>query len=169
MKENARFPSLRTSDRCHWCGACPSGYNPHPFEPSELCKLYKGETDSHASVATLARNDRRWDRSSPPRLCHCEPVRRLVWQSVFSVPRSSQSVGARCKMRNRCKNPGCIVGEGLVPSRRNKNSYRKKMFGEFVQSANSPNIFQDTIPCCREGASPSPTAQTNAVRFRRGG
>ena len=29
MRENARFPSSRTSDRYHWCG------NPHPFEPSE--------------------------------------------------------------------------------------------------------------------------------------
>ena len=29
MRENARFPPSRTSDRYHWCG------NPHPFEPSE--------------------------------------------------------------------------------------------------------------------------------------
>ena len=50
--ENIRSVSLRTSDRCHWCG------NPHLFIAVLLFRLYKGETDSHASVATLARNDR---------------------------------------------------------------------------------------------------------------
>ena len=55
---------------------------------------------------------------------------------------------ARCKMRNRCDKPGCIVGEGLVPSRIAKKC-----------SANSYNLrirrtFSYT-PCCREGASPS--------------
>ncbi|MBQ6903044.1 MAG: hypothetical protein IJQ26_00855, partial [Lachnospiraceae bacterium] len=51
LRKNVRSASLRTSDRCHWCG------NPHLFHTVSMLNLHKEETDFHASVATLARND----------------------------------------------------------------------------------------------------------------
>ena len=43
--------------------------------------------------------------------------------------------------------------EGLVPSRRG-HAICEKMFGEFAQSAKSPNIFLIRVFCCREGRAP---------------
>ena len=91
------------------------------------------------------------------------------WRSRFietgAVPywyRPGQRVG---KMRNKCENPGCIVGEGLAPSRRTRARIAKKY------SANSYNLrirrtfSQDNTPCCREGASPSPTVVTGLCAY----
>ena len=102
---------------------------------------------------SLARNDNEGAKSSEgarPRTA-AEKVQALedgIRKTQASI-RIHIENRARCKMRNRCENPGCIVGEGLVPSRIAKKC-----------SANSYNLrirrtFSYT-PCCREGASPSP-------------
>ena len=54
--------SLRASDRRHWRGACPLGYNPYSRRARLLRTWYRsaaarGDADCHDSVATLSRND----------------------------------------------------------------------------------------------------------------
>ena len=53
----SRFLSLRTSDRCHWCG------NPYSPKSADLLTLYR-RTDSHGQFENWPRNDGLWGLST---------------------------------------------------------------------------------------------------------
>ena len=96
--------SLRTSDRCHWCG------NPHP-------RAQRGKEKRIPTVVSLPRNDR-----LSVLLCHCEPPT-AAWQSVlllsigyYGFPSSLRSLGMT------------IVGKCHSERRRREESHQTRFF-----------------------------------------
>ncbi len=67
-------------------------------------------------------------------------------------------------MRNKCENPGCIVGEGLVSLPADQSSYSKEMFGEFTQCEFAEHFLKTILRAAGRGHEPLPYAGDWAMR-----
>ena len=74
-------------------------------------------------------------------------------------PKTNQGRIAKCAQK-----PVTIRRGGARPSRQQKTRI-KKMFGDFADCANSPNIFSHMAWPRREGTRPSPTPRPRFSRF----